>query len=270
VLKHGDQAGPSSTRRAEALEEVKSKSCKVESVGDDLHLSENAPHRTQFCAVETSEMDQKLPTCQLSGTSTSSDSFECQFANIQEAVKASPLGGLYNSEKVSERSEDHRARLRLYKEQAEASDRGKSSQGFAPEIVGSVPVVISDHVSESQDRGLKRALVSPSHNEDQTQLGQDTTAMAYFLSGDQDSDQRNREDDWSEDSSEGSRLSVHTTSECLKSLKGDMCEGITKNRNSLPAGGSSALEEDHNLISEPMNANAEQVVRLPHKVSEIP
>ncbi|CAM6022196.1 unnamed protein product [Sphagnum balticum] len=211
VLKHGDQAGPSSTRRAEALEEVKSKSCKVESVGDDLHLSENAPHRTQFCAMKTSEMDQKLPTCQLSGTSTSSDSFKSQFANIQEVVKASPLGGPYNSEKVSERYEDHRARLRLYKEQAEASDRGKSSQGFAPEIVGSVPVIISDHVSESQDRGLKRALVSPSHNEDQTQLGQDTTDMAYFLGGDQDSEQRNREDDWSEDSSEGSRLSVNSS-----------------------------------------------------------
>ncbi|CAK9230129.1 unnamed protein product [Sphagnum jensenii] len=254
-------------RRAEALEEVKSKSCKVESVGDDLNLSENAPHRTQFCAMKTSEMDQKLPICQLSGTSTSSDSFKSQFANTQEVAKASPLGGPYNSEKVSERYEDHRARLRLYKEQAEASDRGKSSQGFAPEIVGSVPVVINDHVSESQDRGLKRALVSPSHNEDQTQLGQDTTAMAYFLGGDQDSDQRNREDDWSEDSSEGSRLSVHTTSECLKSQKGDMCEGITMNRNILPAGGSSALEEDHNLISEPMTANAEQVVRLPHKVN---
>ncbi|CAM6047650.1 unnamed protein product [Sphagnum compactum] len=249
VLKHGDQAGPSSTRRAEALEEVKSKSCKAESVGDDLHLSENAPHRTQFCAIKASEMDQKLPTCQLSGTSTSSDSFKSQFANIQEVVKASPLGGPYNSEKVSERYEDQRARLRLCKEQAEASDRGKSSQGFASEIVGSVPVVISDHVSESQDRGLKRALVSPSHNEDQTQLGQDTTAMAYFLGGDQDSDQRNREDDWSEDSSEGSRLSVHTTSKCLKSLKGDMCEGVTMNRNIQPAGGSSALEEDHNVNS---------------------
>jgi len=270
VLNHGDQAGPSSTRRAEALEEVKSKSCKVESVGDDLHLSENAPLRTQFCAMKTSEMDQKLPTCELSGTSTSSDSFKSQFANIQEVVKASPLGGPCNSEKVLERYEDHRARLRLYKEQAEASDRGKSSQAFAPEIVVSVPVVISDHVFESQDRELKRDFVSPSHNEDQTQLGQDTTAMAYFLGGDQDSDQRNREDDWSEDSSEGSRLSVHTTSECLKSLKGDMCEGITLNRNIQPAGGSSALEEDHNLISESMTANAEQAVRLPLKVSEIP
>jgi hypothetical protein len=182
-----------------------------------------------------------------------------QFANIRQVVKASPQDtAVPKFEKVAEFNEDHSARLWMYEEQAEASLRAKFLQDFPPEMVDSVSVVINDQVSESCDGGLKRSSALDSGYRDhhlsvrhggEAELDQDTTAMAYLLAGDQDFEPQDREDDWSEDSLEGSRVSACRTSEYPKALKDDFCEDVNVDMNTQLANEGSVLQDQSMALS---------------------
>ncbi len=182
-----------------------------------------------------------------------------QFANVRQVVKASPQDtAVPKFEKVAEFNEDHSARLWMYEEQAEASLRAKFLQDFPLEMVDSVSVVINDQVSESCDGGLKRSSALESGYRDhhlsvrhggEAELDQETTAMAYLLAGDQDFEPQDREDDWSEGSLEGSRVSACRTSEYPKALKDDFCEDVNVDIHTQLANEGSVLEDQSMVLS---------------------
>ncbi|CAK9233119.1 unnamed protein product [Sphagnum jensenii] len=202
---------------------------------------------------------QRASSSSLKRVVVSEREIKSQFANIRQVVKASPQdAAVPKFEKVAEFNEDHSARLWMYEEQAEASLRAKFLQDFPPEMVDSVSVVINDQVSESCDGGLKRssALDSGYHDHHlsvrhggEAELDQHTTAMAYLLAGDQDFEPQDREDDWSEDSLEGSRVSACRTSEYPKALKDDFCEDVNVDMNTQLANEGSVLQDQSMVLS---------------------
>ncbi|CAM6010218.1 unnamed protein product [Sphagnum balticum] len=210
---------------------------------------------------------QRASSSSLKRVVVSEREIKSQFANIRQVVKASPQDtAVPKFEKVADFNEDHSARLWMYEEQAEASLRAKFLQDFPPEMVDSVSVVINDQVSESCDGGLKRnsALDSgyrdhhlSARHDGEAELDQHTTAMAYLLAGDQDFGPQDREDDWSEDSLEGSRVSACRTSEYPKALKDDFCEDVNVDMDTQLANEGSVLEDQSMVLSHTVNTSGQ-------------
>lgn len=211
---HASQAAPSSRTQAEEQTSVQPAHVKIESPDNKCYLNENATSQGMF-AMNSTQLNPDASSCEVTRIAASAASFQSQFSNIQRVAHA-PL------EPGSGKAEQNQCDGPRV-EQAEGNDIVQSSSSLM-QMDDSILQGNLSQESKCQNREHQRSLsmASSSQNEDclnfnikcegEAELDQDTTAMAYFLAGDQDLGQEG-EEDWSEDSGEVviSRLPLQQT-----------------------------------------------------------